>query len=48
MIGISNRLGSLDIGKDSDLVIWSDYPLKNFFAENKLVLIDGEIAYKKE
>ena len=48
MIGISDRLGSLDIGKDADLVIWSDHPLENFFAENKLVLIDGEIAYKKE
>lgn len=48
MIGISDRLGSLDIGKDADLVIWSDHPLENFFAENNLVLIDGEIAYKKE
>jgi len=45
---IIDRLGSLDIGKDADLVIWSDHPLENFFAENKLVLIDGEIAYKKE
>ena len=48
MIGVSDRVGSLEAGKDADIVIWTDHPLKNFYAENELTLIDGEIAYKKE
>ncbi len=48
MIGVANRLGSLKEGKDADLVIWTDHPLKNFYAENKMTFIDGKIAYKKE
>ena len=48
MIGVSDRIGSLEEGKDADLVIWSDHPLKNFYAQNKLTMINGSIAYKKE
>ncbi|MCE7742487.1 MAG: amidohydrolase family protein [Candidatus Heimdallarchaeota archaeon] len=48
MIGISDRLGSLEKGKDADLVIWSKHPLEDFYAENQVTFINGEIAYKKE
>ena len=48
MIGVEDRLGSLEIGKDADLVIWTEHPVENFYAENKLVFINGEIAYKME
>ena len=48
MIGVGDRLGSIEPGKDADIVIWSDHPIDNFYAENKLTLINGKIAYKKE
>ncbi|MHA1867831.1 MAG: amidohydrolase family protein [Candidatus Heimdallarchaeaceae archaeon] len=38
MIGVSDRIGSLEEGKDADLVIWSDHPFKNFYAQNKLTM----------
>ncbi|MHA1198360.1 MAG: amidohydrolase [Candidatus Heimdallarchaeaceae archaeon] len=48
MIGVSDRLGSLEKGKDADLVIWSKHPLEDFYAENQATFINGVIAYKKE
>ncbi len=48
MIGVDDRLGSIEAGKDADIVIWSDHPIDNFYAENKLTFIDGKIAYRKE
>ena len=48
MIGVSDRLGSLEVGKDADIVVWTDHPIEDFYAENQITLIDGEIVYKKE
>jgi imidazolonepropionase-like amidohydrolase len=47
MIGVSKRLGSLEVGKDADIVVWSDNPVTNFYAENLWTLVNGETAYKK-
>ncbi len=47
MVGVGDRLGSLEPGKDADVVIWSDHPIKNFYANVEMTLVDGEIAYKK-
>ncbi|MCG3225982.1 MAG: amidohydrolase [Candidatus Heimdallarchaeota archaeon] len=46
MIGVDDRLGSLEAGKDADIVIWTNHPIENFYAENKIAFINGEIAYK--
>ena len=48
MVGVGDRLGSLEPGKDADVVIWSDHPIKNFYANVEMTLVNGEIAYKKE
>ncbi len=48
MIGVGDRLGSIEVGKDADIVIWSKHPLEDFYAENQITLINGEIAHKKE
>ena len=48
MIGVDDQLGSIEVGKDADIVVWSKHPLEDFYAENKITLINGEIAYKKE
>jgi imidazolonepropionase-like amidohydrolase len=48
MIGVEDRLGSIEVGKDADIVIWTKHPIENFYAENKLVFINGEIAYRLE
>ena len=46
-IGIEERVGSLEAGKDADLVIWSGNPLE-FTSFVDATIIDGEIVYERE
>lgn len=43
MLHIDNRVGSLKVGKDADLVLWSDNPL-SIYAKAEKTFVDG-IAY---
>jgi len=45
--GVANRLGSITIGKDADLVLWSGNPL-DLHSDVISVLINGEIVWEKE
>ena len=45
-IGVEDNIGSLEKGKDADLVIWSDDPLE-FTTFADLTIIDGEIVYQR-
>ncbi|SKA86587.1 Imidazolonepropionase [Clostridium sp. USBA 49] len=44
ILGISHRVGSIEIGKDADIVVFNKHPF-DIYAKTKLVLIDGEIAF---
>ncbi len=46
-IGIDDRVGSLEPGKDADVVLWSGDPLDPR-SRVELVLIDGRIQYDRE
>ncbi|HHY17545.1 MAG TPA: amidohydrolase [Firmicutes bacterium] len=46
-IGISDRLGSIEQGKDADLVIWSGHPFNSMTATEK-VFIEGNLAYERK
>ena len=46
IVGVDDRVGSIDVGKDADLVIWDGYPLSSFGVPNK-VLIDGDIYFDR-
>lgn len=46
-IGVEDRVGSLERGKDADIVIWSGDPL-DARSSPRLVIIDGEVAYTGE
>ena len=43
---IADRVGSIEEGKDADLVIYNRYPL-SVYAVPEMVFIDGEIYYSK-
>ncbi len=47
IVGVDDRVGSIDVGKDADLVIWDGYPLSSYGVPEK-VLIDGEIYFDRQ
>ena len=46
--GISDRVGSLEVGKDGDVVIWDSDPLHNVGAEAYVTVVDGKVVYRAE
>ncbi|MBR2421027.1 MAG: amidohydrolase [Oscillospiraceae bacterium] len=45
-IGISDRVGSLEAGKDGDIVIWTANPMETVGAESYMTIVDGKIVYR--
>ena len=45
-LGIQDRVGSLEVGKDADIVIWDLDPLTYINAKPKYTIINGKIVYK--
>ncbi|WP_137791571.1 amidohydrolase [Bacillus sp. E(2018)] len=45
-LGIDERVGSIEPGKDADLSLWTEHPF-HFSATPVMTMIDGEIIYKK-
>ncbi len=45
--GVEDRVGSLEAGKDADVVIFSGNPME-VFTETLCTIIDGNIVYQKE
>ncbi len=44
--GIGDRVGSLEPGKDGDVVIWSDDPMKVLGARSAVTILDGKIVWQ--
>lgn len=43
---VDDRVGSIEIGKDADIVIWDGHPL-HYLTKTNYVFVNGDIAYKK-
>ncbi len=43
-LGIADRVGSLEVGKDADIVLWETYPLSSY-AKVRTTYIDGEVIF---
>jgi imidazolonepropionase-like amidohydrolase len=43
ILGVAERVGSLEVGKDADIVIWSDHPF-TMQAQPEIVIINGQIV----
>jgi imidazolonepropionase-like amidohydrolase len=47
LLHIDNKVGSIKVGKDADLVLWSDNPL-SVYAKVEKTIIDGKIYFDSE
>ena len=47
-LGIDSRVGSLEPGKDADLVLWTADPLTTIGAEAYCTIVDGKVVYQAE
>jgi imidazolonepropionase-like amidohydrolase len=47
MLKIGDRTGSIKVGKDADIVIWSDHPL-SIYAKAEKTIVDGIIYFDRE
>ena len=46
IVGISERVGSIKVGKDGDLVVYDGNPLKDIDSRVFMTIIDGNIVYR--
>jgi adenine deaminase len=47
MLHVDKQVGSLAVGKDADLVIWSDNPL-SIYAKALTTLVDGAVYFDRD
>jgi imidazolonepropionase-like amidohydrolase len=47
MLHVDNQTGSIKVGKDADLVLWSDHPL-SIYAKAEKTIVDGTIFFDRE
>ncbi len=48
LCGIGDRVGSLTVGKDADIVIWNKNPLLDIDASVVYTIVNGEVVYEGE
>ncbi|MBN2541059.1 MAG: amidohydrolase [Bacilli bacterium] len=44
---VEDRVGSIEVGKDADIVIWDGHPL-HYMTKTEYVFVNGEIAHQKQ
>ncbi|MEQ6124085.1 amidohydrolase family protein [Pseudotenacibaculum sp. MALMAid0570] len=47
LLHIDNRVGSIKVGKDADVVLWSDHPL-SVYAKAEKTIIEGKVYFDLE
>jgi imidazolonepropionase-like amidohydrolase len=47
MLHVEDRVGSLKVGKDGDVVLWSDHPL-SIYAKALYTIVDGTVYFDRE
>jgi len=45
-LGIAHRVGSIEVGKDADLVLWDGHPL-SVYSKVQMTMIEGEVFFQR-
>ncbi|HLS54200.1 MAG TPA: amidohydrolase family protein, partial [Tissierellaceae bacterium] len=48
IIGLDDRVGSLEVGKDADIVIFDGNPIKDVDYHTFMTIIDGKVVYRRK
>lgn len=46
IIGVADRVGSLEAGKDADIVVFSGHPF-DYCSVPEAVIVDGQVVYRR-
>ena len=46
LLHIDNRVGSIKVGKDADVVLWSDHPM-SIYAKAEKTIVDGKVFFDR-
>ncbi len=46
-LGVQDRIGSIEVGKDADLVLWNKHPF-DYLAKPIWTMMDGELVYQQK
>ena len=44
MLGVADQIGSIEVGKDADITIYSDHPVKSYAAHVQFCMINGKVV----
>jgi imidazolonepropionase-like amidohydrolase len=47
IVGLQDRIGSIEVGKDADIAIFDGNPIKDIDAKTYITIINGEVVYKR-
>jgi adenine deaminase len=47
MLRVNDKVGSLKVGKDADVVVWSDNPL-SIYAKSLYTIVDGTVYFDRQ
>lgn len=48
IVGLADRIGSIEVGKDADIAIFDGNPIKDLDCKTYMTIIDGKIVYKRQ
>ena len=46
-LGVENRVGSIEVGKDADVAIWNNHPL-SVYSNVETTFVDGEVFFDRQ
>ncbi|WP_312908557.1 amidohydrolase [Tissierella praeacuta] len=47
IVGLQDRIGSIEVGKDADIVIFDGNPIKDIDSKTFVTIIDGKVVYRR-